>query len=144
MAGPLNFGSGGGSAGAYTGGAGGGIVNISASGDLYFSQGYLLTMDLDYFFLNFCGQILANGANGPGSAGGGSGGSVFLHANAIDGNGSVSAVRYTHVIERFPQIHILQLIEWEILMRSTYFIFSFFYNSVVVVQFLAGMGFVFA
>jgi len=77
---PTLFGSsGGGNNGGVIGGSGGGVVDINISG----------TLDND-------GTISSNGGNGSAhteySAGGGSGGSVFVDAGTIDGSGVFEAI----------------------------------------------------
>jgi len=76
---PVDFGSGGGAkidqSGTYPGGAGGGFVRLSVSGDL--------TVD---------GVISANGTPGPDNyGGGGSGGTINIAAGELKGTGAITA-----------------------------------------------------
>ena len=72
---PANLGSGGGSSYAGAGGSGGGLIQITAGGNMIVN-----------------GTISANGANGTNArAGGGSGGSIWLTGLTLSGSGAISA-----------------------------------------------------
>lgn len=93
---PNNWGSGGGNSDLYQGGNGGGLIIINVVEELY-STGYFIF----YIFskskcysinLWIKRKIEADGTDGEGSAGGGSGGTITINATVLAGIGSISAV----------------------------------------------------
>jgi hypothetical protein len=75
ITGPVNLGSGGGAGYAGSGGAGGGLIEITVGGSVIAN-----------------GSISANGANGTNArSGGGSGGSVWITALTLAGSGAITA-----------------------------------------------------